>query len=187
MPGHLNDGKPMLDKDQTEQFVGLMLQVQPRLYGYIMSLIADPSAAQDILQETNLVIWRKSEEFEFGTNFTAWVYRIALFQVKAARKRMMRDRLIFSDELVHILASEAESGLDDLQDRMRLLRKCMNLLSLKQQGLLEQRYTLGRTVGEIALELGRPIASIHQTLYRIRLALIECVGRSGDDNAYQTP
>ena len=177
----------MLDKDQTEQFVGLMLQVQPRLYGYIMSLIADPGAAQDILQETNLVIWRKSEEFEFGTNFTAWAYRIALFQVKAARKRMMRDRLVFSDELVHILATEAESCLDDIQDRMRLLRKCMNLLSLKQQGLLEQRYTLGRTAGEIAQELGRPVASIHQTLYRIRLALMECVGRSGDDKAYQAP
>jgi RNA polymerase sigma-70 factor (ECF subfamily) len=177
----------MLDKNQTEQFVGLILQVQPRLYGYILSLVADPNLAQDILQETNLVIWRKSEEFEFGTNFPAWAYRIALFQVKAARKKMGRDRLVFSDEMVQVLAREAESCLEDIQDRLKILRKCMNLLSLKQQSLLEQRYTLGRTAGDIANELGRPVASIHQTLYRIRLALMECVGRSNEDEAYPTP
>ncbi len=176
-----------MDKQQTEQYVGLILQVQPRIYAYILSLIADPVAAQDILQETNLVIWRKAEEFEPGTNFNAWAYRIALFQVKAARKRMMRDRLVFSDEMVNVLAPEAETQLEDIQERMNLLRRCMNLLTHKQQGLLEQRYTLGRTAGEIADELGRPVASIHQTLYRIRLALMDCVGRSGDQSSYQTP
>jgi len=174
----------MLDKDQTEQYVSLILQVQPKLYGYILSLIADPVLAQDILQETNLVIWRKSDEFEFGTNFNAWAYRIALFQVKAARKKLFRDRLVFSDEMVQMLASESEPHLEDMQDRVRLLRKCMNLLSQKQQELLRQRYTLGRTAQEIARELGRPVASIHQTLYRIRLALIECVGKAKDSQAY---
>lgn len=175
-----------MDKEQTEQYVGLILQVQPRIYGYILSLIADPVLAQDILQETNMVIWRKSDEYEFGTNFTAWAYRIALFQVKAARKKMMRDKLVFSEEMINVLASEAESRLEDTQEKMALLRKCMNLLSLKQQGLLEQRYTLGQTAGEIAKELGRPVASIHQTLYRIRLALMECVGRTGDSNQAET-
>jgi len=176
-----------LDKQQTEQFVGLILQVQPRIYAYILSLVADPVASQDILQETNLVIWRKADNFEFGTNFNAWAYRIALFQVKAARKRMMRDKLVFSDEMINVLAPEAESQLEDMQDRMNLLRKCMNLLTLKQQGLLEQRYTFSQTAGEIAKELGRPVASIHQTLYRIRLALMECVSRSGNNPTYQSP
>ena len=158
--------------------------MQPRLYGYILSLIADPDLAQDILQETNLVIWRKSDQFEFGTNFNAWAYRIALFQVKAARKKLFRDKLVFSDEMVQVLADESESSLEDMQERARLLRKCMNLLSQRQQDLLEQRYTLGRNAQEIARELGRPVASIHQTLYRIRLALIGCVDRIKQGKAY---
>ena len=75
-----------------EELVGQLTACQGKLYGYIMSLLPDAHQARDVLQETNLVIWRKAAEYEAGTNFGAWVSRIAFYQVMAHRSRQKRDR-----------------------------------------------------------------------------------------------
>ena len=51
-----------------------------------MSVLPNRTDVDDLLQETNLVLWREFESFEIGTNFTAWAYRIAHNQVLAWRK-----------------------------------------------------------------------------------------------------
>jgi RNA polymerase sigma-70 factor, ECF subfamily len=47
--------QPSIDQ---EELVSLMTQFQGRLYAYILSLIADADAANDVLQETNVVLWK---------------------------------------------------------------------------------------------------------------------------------
>ncbi len=44
---------------------------QRRLRAFVLSLAPDFSAADDVLQETFLVVTRKAAEFEPGTNFFA--------------------------------------------------------------------------------------------------------------------
>ena len=72
---------------KTGDFVQLMIGCQSRLYAFIMSLVCDPEHAADILQQTNIVMWEKSDQFEPGTNFTAWTFQIARYQVLAHRQR----------------------------------------------------------------------------------------------------
>ena len=66
-------GNPMPKDPQTDQydFGRLFVQYQPRIYGYIRSLVADRSDAEDMLQETASVLWQKFDEFTPGTNFLA--------------------------------------------------------------------------------------------------------------------
>jgi RNA polymerase sigma-70 factor (ECF subfamily) len=52
-------------------------QHQAALLAYVLTLHPDRSEAQDILQETNVVLWQKIDEFRDGTNFKAWAFRIA--------------------------------------------------------------------------------------------------------------
>ena len=40
-----------------------MTDHQGRLFGYILSLLGDADAANDVLQEANIVLWRDSREF----------------------------------------------------------------------------------------------------------------------------
>jgi DNA-directed RNA polymerase specialized sigma24 family protein len=61
---------------------------QRRLRVFVLSLAPDFSAADDVLQETFLVVTRKAAESEPGTNFFAWARRIATFKVLA----LARDR-----------------------------------------------------------------------------------------------
>ena len=93
----------------TDGFVKLMTAHQGRLYAYVLSLLGDPDQANDVLQEANLVLWRTAGEFQMGSNFRAWAFRIAHFQVMAHRQRQLRDRLVFDDEMLAVLDPAAKA------------------------------------------------------------------------------
>src|SRR6516165_3336353 len=80
---------------RVEEFVRLLGQNQRWLLIYVTSLVPVWSDTEEVIQETNLVLWREFDRFESGTNFTAWAFRVALNQVLAWRKRRRRDRLEF--------------------------------------------------------------------------------------------
>ena len=56
----------MDDRQFSEQFVQLLTENQNRIYGYIYSLLGNFERSADVLQETNLVLWRKNSEFRMG-------------------------------------------------------------------------------------------------------------------------
>ena len=65
----------------------LLTGTQSRLYAYICSLIGGAAGARDVLQETNLVLWDKAQEYDPARPFLPWAYRIAYLQVLAYRKQ----------------------------------------------------------------------------------------------------
>lgn len=165
----------MHPENTTEQFVQLVISHQPRLRAFIRSLVPDRSAAADVLQETNLVLWRKASDFELGTNFAAWMYRIARFQVMAARKSGRRHLMTFDDALIDRIADAAEKRSALVEARREALSDCMAKLSEDQRALIIARYTEAKSPAEIAKSSDRPVGSIRQSLYRIRLTLAECI------------
>jgi RNA polymerase sigma-70 factor (ECF subfamily) len=159
----------------TEAYIQRVIALQPQLYAYILTLLADAAATDDVLQETNLVLCRKAEEFSEGTNFDAWAFQIARNQCLAFWKIRARDRLVLDDEAIRKIASRAESKLSEMNEKSHALQTCLSELPRRQRELLEGRYATGGSVKSLAKFLGRSEPSISQTLYRIRTALLECV------------
>lgn len=164
--------------EETESFVQLLTAHQSVLYAYIRSLLPDSEAVQDVLQETNLVLWRRSEEFEAGTNFVAWACKVAYFQVLAFYRDHKRDSMVFNVELVSMLAKQNEEKLAGSHDLQRVLSRCLAKLPDQSRRLIQQRYAVGGSVQAIAAEQGRSVGAVSQTLYRIRQLLQECVQKS---------
>lgn len=158
-------------------FVQLMIGCQSRLYAFIMSLVHNPEHAADILQQTNLVMWQKSDEFEMGTNFSAWTFQIARYQVMAFRQRQRRDRHIFDDDAIQAVTREFERRSDGKEDRLIALSQCMQELGNDGRNLLQKRYRDGQAVQHIAEALGHSANRVAVTLHRLRLALLECIRR----------
>ncbi len=159
----------------TEEFIELLTGAQSAVFGYIMSLVHDSVRAQDVLQETNITLWRKAENFEFGTNFTAWACRTAYFHVLNHRRKASREQLVFDDDVLDYLAERQEERLEESDHRITALRGCLEKLSEKQRALIERRYRPGASVQAIAADDGKTEGAISQSLYRIRAALQECV------------
>ena len=160
----------------TADFVQLMIGCQSRLYAFIMSLVRNPEHAADILQQTNLVMWQKSDEFAPGSNFSAWTFQIARFQVMAFRQRQRRDRHVFDDETIAAVADEFEHRLGD-DDRLNALSHCLTQVSQDNQQLLRSRYRDGLAIAQIAQELGHTANRVAVRLHRLRLTLMDCIQR----------
>jgi RNA polymerase sigma-70 factor (ECF subfamily) len=126
-----------------DAFVQLMTEHQGRLYAYVLSLLGDPDQANDVLQEANLVLWRNAGEFQMGSNFRAWAFRIAHFQVMAHRQRQFRDRLVFDDEMLAVLDPAAKAVDETYEERQERLTACLDKLPETQRVLLRQRYADG--------------------------------------------
>lgn len=169
---------PDLKPEETENFVQLLTTHQSKLYAYIRSLLPDTQAVQDVLQETNLVLWRRSEEFEPGSNFVAWACKVAYFQVLAYYRDNKRDSMVFNVELVSMLAKQNEEKLAGSKDMQRVLSRCLAKLPEQSRRLIQQRYAAGGSVQAIAEEQGRSVGAVSQMLYRIRQLLQECVQKS---------
>lgn len=161
--------------DTPDDFYHLLTQHQPRLRGFVRCLVYHPSEIDDVLQETNAVLLRKSAEFELGTDFWAWASTVARYEVLSHFKKQVRRRHVFNSELIDDLALVAEQKLESVDERRSALAVCFEQMTPSRRQLLEMRYTLGHSIEAIADATNRPAGSIRQTLYRIRKLLLSCI------------
>lgn len=169
--------------DRRDEFVRLMTEHQGRLFGYIFSLLGDPDAANDVLQETNVVLWRDSGEFRPGSNFKAWSFRVAHFQVMAWRQRQIRDRLVFEDDMLEVLAFAARDADEAFDARQQRLTGCLEKLTPVHREMIRLRYAEGTALQAIAESRGMTANAVMQALFRIRQSLMHCVARFAEGGA----
>ena len=58
-----------VDASRVEQFMALYSSHQRRLYLYTLTLLPTSLDAEDVFQDANLVLWRKFDQYQAGTNF----------------------------------------------------------------------------------------------------------------------
>ncbi|MEQ8847422.1 sigma-70 family RNA polymerase sigma factor [Botrimarina sp.] len=159
----------------TDEFVRRLTECQNRLYVYILALLPDPDRARDVLQETNVVLWRKADQFEPGTSFQAWACKVAYYEVLTERRRRGRDKLLFDDSTMELVADAATKRLESHDERAVALDECLKRLDQQQRSRLHDRYGPGGSVQLAAQRAGRTPGSIAVTLHRIRAALLRCI------------
>lgn len=162
-------------RDPATRFVELLTAHQRDLYAYVNTLLVGDSAAADVLQDTNLDLWAKLDEFDFDRPFLPWAYRFAFQRVMAFRKTRSRSRLVFSDEVVELMASVCAQDTAGADMRLAVLRNCMDRLESRQSDLIRKRYIERISVKSIAARLGGNVNQISAKLYRIRKSLARCV------------
>lgn len=167
-------------KQSDEAFVQLLTAEQLKLLRYITMLLGDSHAANNVLQETNLVLWRKSGDFESGTSFSAWSHQVAYWQVQAYVRDRNRDRHVFSEKLIEQLRSH--DVVEEEQSETRLaLRHCLKSVSESNIRLLRKRYEDGLSIRLLAKDCGKTESAVKVGLLRIRRALLKCIEQNVAD------
>ena len=166
------------NSNHDKQFVALLTEVQLPLTLYVQSLLPGDRQAGDVAQQANAKIWEKRNEFELGTNFKAWAFSIARFEVLNYRKQQARQsRLQFSDELEQTLAEDLATQDDGLAARQDALRQCLSQLGESERRLLLHRYATSGTLADYAAELNRSVSGLKVALSRLRRKLLDCITR----------
>jgi RNA polymerase sigma-70 factor (ECF subfamily) len=164
--------------DLTPEFVTLLLQNQRRIRGYITTMLTNWADADEVLQETSIVLWRKFGEFQPGSDFAAWAFRIAYFTTMNFLQKHKHQSLHYSAALLDRIAVTTEMLQPSLEAQFASLAECMAKLDERDRDLLQRRHFPGSSTKDVADSLGRPLKSVYKSLNRIYAALLSCIQRN---------
>ncbi|MFT4641580.1 MAG: RNA polymerase sigma-70 factor (ECF subfamily) [Verrucomicrobiales bacterium] len=163
------------EDQRHERFVQLLALHEPDLRRFIRSLLPTWTDVDEVVQQTAIVAWRKFDQLESGTGFIKWACVIARFEALAYRRKMARDRLIFREELLDLMADEGEEELDARKAEQDALESCLEQMPEKQRQFLMLAYTKGVKVADLAEEAGSTAAAFYMRLKRLRHQLMQCI------------
>lgn len=161
--------------DRQKELVSLITRHQRRIFSYIYALVPNRHAAEDLLQETNLVICEKFSDFAPGTDFVAWACQIAYWRIRNARQKFARSKVTFNQEVVDAVAATAATMIEEVDARHEALEFCLGRLHPRDRELMLTRYEPGFGVPEAARRSGRSMQAAYKALARIRKLLFDCV------------
>lgn len=170
----------MIKEKQTDpEFVGLLIDHQEVLRSFVHSLIPSHPDIRDLLQEINIVLWERRRTFTVGTNFGAWIHKVARYMVLNERRRLARGNwLMFNEELIdHLAKEEVEDQPDVFEEKRSALRHCLTRLSPEHQDLIKARYFSEENYDDYVVKKGRTRNSLRVTLCRLRSFLRRCIGQ----------
>jgi len=162
-------------EDSYSTFVGLFTRHEGGLRAFVRTLLPTWGDTDEVMQEVSLVAWRKFDQFDPETDFMRWAATIARFEALNYRRSMARDRLVFDEDIVQLLARECEEEMADLEPRRRALESCLKKLPEHRRRLILRAHTPGQKMKPIAEEVGVTPNALYKTVERIRLTLFRCI------------
>ena len=113
--------------DQTE-FHRLFVQNQRRIFGHILTILPRLADAEEVFQQTCVIILGKAAQFNPCTDFVRWACQIAQYEVYNYRRRQQTEKLHFNEALLDKIAALRLDKGDLLDAELDALRKCMEKL-----------------------------------------------------------
>jgi len=110
------------DDARYETFVARFAHYEPDLRRFIRSLLPTAVDTDEVIQQTAIVIWRKFDQYDPKTNFMKWACVIARFEALAYRRKMARDRLVFREDVMELMADEGAEELIPAPPKERRFR-----------------------------------------------------------------
>ncbi len=173
MNRYREDGRAVL-------FNELVHRYERELYRYLARYLGDPTAAEDVFQNTFLQVHLKRGLFESGRPFRPWLYAIATHQAVDALRKAGRHPTVSLDRrvnagrndtdagnLVDLLVSENEGPLADLQEseRQQWVRDSIARLPDALRQTLILAYHQDLKYREIADILKIPVGTVKSRLH----------------------
>ncbi len=167
----------MDEQQKTKSFFKLFIENENRIYTFILMLVPNKADANDIFQETSMVMWDKFNEFEEGTSFANWGRKIAYNKIMNFRVKNKNSRVCFNAELMDAICNKTGAVLDEIDPRLTALRECIRKLSDADRQLIKMHFEDGITIKKIALTIDRSAHGLYKVMARIYNQLSQCVRR----------
>ena len=164
-------------QSQHEEFVSLYVRHEAAVFSFVLAMVRHTADAEDVVQRASLTMWRCFDKFESGTNFRAWAFQIAKNEALNHLSKNKRDRHVFSEKLIAMLADQSEERADDLDARRRALDFCVEKLPAEDHEIVQGCYREGVTIRSFAERAGETANKIYKRLNLVRRQLQRCVER----------
>jgi RNA polymerase sigma-70 factor (ECF subfamily) len=163
----------------------LLVTAQPRIFGYIVTLLASLNEAEEVMQETSIVMWEKFDDFTLPNQLSkttvdqlvAWGNQIAYYKVLNLRRKKSLGAAHLSEKVIQLVSDEwtEQEESQSLEKRRQALKQCVDKLPTLHRNVLEDYYWQKLSVDRIADRSQRTTASIYKLLQRVRDSLHKCI------------
>lgn len=170
-----DSSSPVQGDGPGDEFVHLLVQHQRILFVYLRTALGSPADAEEVLQETSVILWRERSQFKLGTNFVNWATTIAQNQVRKFRRGCKHRPYLLSEGLLDQMAEEVAAQSELVQSRRHALEQCLEVLSEQDRRLISAAYGAKATKKAVGERLGMAPTMFYKTLNRIRLRLLKCI------------
>ena len=155
-----------------------------RVFRFVLRMVRDEAAAEDLISEVFLDVWRQAGKFEGRAAVSTWLLAIARFKALSVLRRKPEQEL---DEA----AAEAIEDTSDTPDvtlekkeKGELIRKCLTSLSAEHREIIDLVYYHEKSVEEAAEIVGIPEATVKTRMFYARKKLAELLQAQGIERGW---
>ncbi len=163
------------NEDSYRAFMRLFMRHEGVLRSFVRTLLPSWDDVDEVMQNVSIAAWTKFDRFDPETEFARWAATIARYEVLSYRRTRARDRLVFDEDIIELLADECQDEFARSEQERQALDGCLNQLPEHQQQLLLRVYTPGQKMKPIAEEVGVTPNALYKKLGRLRLILLRCI------------
>lgn len=166
------------DGDRTAMHT-LYLRHNVRVYRFVLRSLRDPIAAEDVVSQVFLDVWRTAAQFEGRSRVSTWLLSIARFKALTAMRQRCHEDI--DQENVREIADGAdtpETSLDRSNVRA-ILRACIAKLSPAHREIINLVYYHEKTVEEAGEIIGIPQSTVKTRMFYARKQLAALLKGAG--------
>jgi RNA polymerase sigma-70 factor, ECF subfamily len=160
----------------------LFVRHSARTYRFLLRAINDAAAAEDLLNDVFIDVWRNAGQFEGRAKVSTWILAIAHFKAAAWRRRRTSDQLEDGAvEAIEDLADDPEVAAQK-QSFGVVIRECLKRLSPAHRTILDLIYYHEQSIAEVARIVGIPENTVKTRAYYARKCLEQLLAERGIDH-----
>ena len=169
--------KAIQDGD-SQEFSKLVETYKNLVFTVAIRMLKNTEEAEEVAQDTFIKVFKSIKNFKGDSKFSTWIYRITyntcLDKLKKTKKAQMISSL---DTITNMEVVDLNTVLDDIEreERSKLLKKCMEMLSPSDCALLSFFYFEEKNLNELSKILNLTENTIKVRLFRARGRLASIV------------
>lgn len=157
------------------RFTRLWIEAQHTLTGFVTLHIHDYGMVDDIIQDVATQATENFDQYDPARPFGAWLIGIARMRIAEAYRKQGRSPVVFSNDVMESITGAFIAAQPKNNERLDALRECLGTLSERHRRVIDLRYTRHKSSEQIASQVGGSAEAVDSMLYRIRLALRQCI------------
>jgi RNA polymerase sigma-70 factor, ECF subfamily len=162
----------------------LFVRHHVRVYRFVLRIVRDEAAAEDIVSDVFLDVWRTAGKYEGRSTVSTWLLSIGRFKaISSLRKRTPEALDEQQTNAIEDDADDPESALER-KDKGLVIRRCLDQLSVDQRQVIDLVYYHEKSVSEVAEVVGIPEATVKTRMFYARRRLGELLKDRGIDRGW---
>jgi len=162
-------------KGDLDAYELLFRQFQGKVYAWIVRIVRDRGAAEDLTVETFWRIYRARSRFNPESDFGAWAYRIAINLALSHLRRTPRETELTGNEshgdaadpaVQHELNDQIRRAFERLPARLQV---AATMALIEERPYQEIAQTLGVPAGTVKSRVFRAVRILRKRLQRMRV------------------